>query len=233
MQIQPINNAPNFQANHLRTAKKIVKSGNRNVTTKIDIYSINKSDNDLIKKLLQKVDIQERSDSKAIKEKGSINDSIRSALNKALNLDEKSNDGVLIAVKNNKRITGILDYTDGGTPMINNLAAWRSDRDGMTRVNLFAQFMRIIAKENLKHNDFEKVDVAALADPATKGHKWLRENGFRAIPPSSSSKERMVVRNDFILSSAKGAEKRLEAATGMVSDKVFKEKQVELSALNL
>ena len=74
MQIQSVNNAPNFQANYLRTAEKSVKYGLYSAPSKIDIYSIDSRDKDLIEKLLVKTDLKmTRKDAAAVKEKNSIN----------------------------------------------------------------------------------------------------------------------------------------------------------------
>lgn len=83
MQIQSIKNTPNFQANYLRTAQQTVKYGCISKQTPIDIYSIDSRDKDLIEKLLVKIDLREnRKDASAVKEKNSLNDTIRFVLNK-------------------------------------------------------------------------------------------------------------------------------------------------------
>lgn len=81
----------------------------------IDIYSINKSDKSLIDNLLLKLDAKKRSDANGVREKNNVNDTVSYVLRKASMLDGKAKDGVYIAVKNGKQVTGILDFTDGGT----------------------------------------------------------------------------------------------------------------------
>ena len=234
MQIQAVNNAPNFQANYLRTAQQAVKYGSHPASSKIDIYSIDSRDKDLIEKLLVKTDLKpNRKDAAAVKEKNNINDTIRYILNKALHLDEKSNDGVYIAVKNNKHLTGLLDFTNGSSPVLKNLISWRGNKDEATRSNLFEEFLRYIEKANNNRNWYSKVDITAYSEPKTKGTRWLKENGF-VLPEGSkaSVRERLVMEDDVIASSRQKVEERLEAA-GLKVNKNLKHSQVELKNLDL
>lgn len=234
MQIQAVNNVPNFQANYLRTAQQAVKYGSHPASSKIDIYSIDSRDKDLIEKLLVKIDLREnRKDVSAVKEKNNINDTIRYVLNKALHLDENSRDGVFIAVKDNKQLTGLLDFSNGVSPMLKNLISWRGNKDDVTRANLMAEFLKHVEKANNKRKWYDKVDITAYSEPKTKGTRWLKENGF-VLPEGSkaSARERLVMEDDVIASSRQKVEERLEAA-GLKVNKNLKHSQVELKNLDL
>lgn len=232
MQIQSVNSAPNFQANHLRTAVKLSQKTGKPSST-IDIYSINNSDNDLINKLLMKIDLRERTDLRAVKEKKNVNDTIRYVLNKALHLSEKSKDGVYIAVKDGKQVTGFLDYSDGGIPMIKNLTSWRGNQHDMTRTNLFTTFLRSVAKGNQSRNDFEKVSIMAYAEPKSKGYKWLLNNGFLAPTQMKAVRQRVELEPDFIMPNVKHAEELLETNDGFKISKNMRHETVELKNLDL
>lgn len=232
MQVQSVNNTPNFQANHLRTAKMIAGSVKPKETT-IDIYSINKADSDIINKLLMKIDLIDRKDAKAVKEKNNINDTIRYVLTKALNLKEDSKDGVYIAVKDGKHVTGVLDFTNCGMPLLKNLMSWSGNKNDASRINLFTEFLRGVARSNKNRNIFNAVDIAAYAEPKTKGHKWLLNNGFEVPEQMKAARQRLVMQDDVISSIAKVDETLLEANTGMKINKNMKHKQVELKNLNI
>lgn len=232
MQIQSVNNTPNFQANHLRTAKMAVGAVKPRETT-IDIYSINKADSDIINKLLMKIDLKDRKDAKAVKEKNNINDTIRYVLTKALNLKENSKDGVYIAVKDGKHVTGVLDFTNGGMPLMKNLMSWSGNKNDASRMNLFTEFLRGVARSNKNRNAFNAVDIAVYAEPKTKGHKWLLDNGFEVPEQMKIVRQRLVMHDDVISTVAKVKETLLEANTGMKINKNMKHKQVELKNLNI
>lgn len=232
MQIQSVNNAPNFQANHLRTAKMITGAVKPKETT-IDIYSINKADSDVINKLLLKIDLKDRKDAKAVKEKNNVNDTIRYVLTKALNLKEDSKDGVYIAVKDGKHVTGVLDYTNGGMPLMKNLMSWNGNKNDASRLNLFTEFLRGVARSNKNRNVFNAADIAVYAEPKTKGHKWLLNNGFEVPEQMKAARQRLVMQDDVISTIAKVDETLLEANTGMKINKNMKHKQVELKNLNI
>ena len=234
MQIQSINNTPNFQANYLRTAQQTVKYGLHSKQTPVDIYSIDSRDKDLIEKLLVKIDLREnRKDASAVKEKNSINDTIRFVLNKALHLDEKSRDGVFIAVNNNKHLSGLLDFTNASSPVLKNLISWRRNKDDVTRSNLFAEFLRYVEKANNNRKWYDKVDISVYSEPKTKGTRWLKENGF-VLPEKSkdSVRERLVMEDEVIASARQKVENKLEAA-GLNVNKNLKHSQVELKNLDL
>lgn len=234
MQIQSINNTPNFQANYLRTAQQTVKYGLHSKQTPIDIYSIDSRDKDLIEKLLVKIDLREnRKDASAVKEKNSLNDTIRFVLNKALHLDEKSRDGVFIAVKDNKQLTGLLDFSNGDLPMLKNLISWRGNKDDVTRSNLMAEFLKHVEKANNNRKWYDKVNITVYSEPKSKGNKWLKQNGF-GLPDGSKPaiRERLVMECDVIYSSRKNLEQKLENA-GVDIKKNLKHSQVELQHLDL
>lgn len=232
MQIQSVNNTPNFQANHLRTAKMITGAVKPKETT-IDIYSINKADSDIINKLLMKIDLKNRLDAKAVKEKNNVNDTLRYVLNKALNLKEDSKDGVYIAVKDGKHVTGVLDFTNGGMPLMKNLISWSGNKNDISRMNLFTEFLRGVARSNKNRNVFNAVDITAYAEPKTKGHKWLIGNGFEVPEQMKAARQRLVMHDDVISTTAKGNDYLLEANTGMKINKNMKHEQVELKNLNI
>ena len=198
MHLQPINNTtPNFGASYLRSAR-IAGSKFKSHENVIDIYSINKDDKDLIEKLLMKIDLKERKDSTAVKEKNNINNTIRYVLNKALHLDKKSKDGVYIAVKDGKQVTGLLDYTNGESPMLKNLISWYGKDRETSRVNLFTEFLKSIDKKNQELDWHERFDVAAYAEPKTKGNKWLKASGFHAPAQPKSPRERLQLDANLI-----------------------------------
>lgn len=232
MQIQSVNNTPNFQANHLRTAKMITGAVKPRETS-IDIYSINKSDSDIINKLLMKIDLKNRLDAKAVKEKNNVNDTIRYVLTKALQLKEGSKDGIYISVKDGKHVTGILDFTNGGMPLMKNLISWSGNKNDASRINLFTEFLRGVARSNKNRNIFNVADITAYAEPKTKGHKWLIGNGFEVPEQMKSTRQRLVMQDDVISTVAKTGETLLEENTGMKINKNMKHKQVELKNLNI
>ncbi len=225
MQIQAINtNTPNFQANRIRTAVRFVKANNR-PDTSIDIYSINSSDRDLINKLLMKVDLKNRTDSFGLKEKENVNDTIRNVLNKALKLNEKSSDGVYMAVKNGKHVTGFLDFTNGGIPLLKNLVVWRGNKENDIRMNLFMQFLKGVGQK-------EQTGVTAYAETGTKGGKWLLEQGFTLPPQNRFARQRFVMPQDELKSNLDKFEKHIENdPETTVSDKI--QKDVQLTNLDL
>lgn len=225
MQIQSINtNTPNFQANRLRTAVRLAKTANR-PNTSIDIYSINSSDSELINKLLMKIDLKNRTDLFAVKEKNNVNDTIRNVLTKALNLTEKSSDGVYIAVKNGKHVTGLLDFTDSGIPLLKNLVVWRGNKKNDTRMNLFMQFLKGVGKKS-------KTNVVAYAEDKTKGGKWLLEQGFTIPPQNRFARQRFVMPKNEIKSNLDKFEKHIENnPETTISDKI--QKDVTLTNLDL
>ncbi len=191
MHLQPISaTMPAFEANYLRRAN--ITNGMSKVKNDfIDVYSINKDDKDLIQKLLCKVDLQERRDSMAVKEKNNINSTIRYLLNKALNISDDSKGGVYIAVKNNKQVTGMLDYTDSGVPLLKNLIAWHGKDKEITRVNLFNELLQRTNRANAMLPVEEQVELVTYAEPKTKGAKWLKDKGFYAPSQTMYSRERL------------------------------------------
>ena len=225
MQIQAINtNTPNFQANRLRTASKLI-TDQKQPKSVIDIYSINKSDSDLINKLLMKIDLKDRSDLLAVKEKNNVNDAIRNILTKALNLTEKSSDGVYMAVSNNKYVTGLLDYTNGGIPLMKNLVVWRNANKGAARMNLFAQFLHDSQKAG-------KTDVVAYAEPKSKGGKWLLEHGFGIPDQNNFPRHRFVISKNDLKNNIKSTEKTIETNSNMQAAEKS-ENNIELNNLIL
>lgn len=234
MQIQSVNNTPNFQANYLRTAKQTVKSGLYTKQTPIDIYSIDSRDRDLIEKLLVKVDlVRDRRDEIVLNGKKRINETIRYVLNKALHLDEKSQDGVFIAVQNNKYLCGLLDFSNGSSPELKNLTSWRGNKNDITRSNLLAEFLQCVEKANNNRKWYDKVNITAYSKPESNGNKWLKQNGFGFSDGSESAiRERLVMKSDVISSSRKSLEQKLENA-GVDINKNLKPSQVELKKLNL
>ena len=179
MQVYAINNTPNFQANRLMTIKTASKNVKSKMFDQVDIYSIDKRDSNVINNLLMKLDLVEvRKDTYALREKSTVNNTIRHILNKALNLDETSKDGVVIAVKNNKNVIGLSDYINNSNPIIKNLTSWRGNVDNTTRKNLLASTIKKIIHDS---SDLSKInDISVYTNSKNKNHKWLVEQGFVA-----------------------------------------------------
>lgn len=204
MHLQPVNsNTTAFGANHLRSIK-IASDALNSRATKIDIYSIDKKDSDLIGKLLLKTDLKSRSDEKALQEKSTLDNTLRYVLNKALHLENNQNSGVLISVKNNKYVTGLLDYTNSGMPLIKDLMAWNKRDREVTRSNLLVGFLNNVAKNS------EKSDVVAYAEPKSKGNKWLKEVGFSAPEGPKYARERVKLDADKVAEVAAEQEKSIQ-----------------------
>lgn len=220
MQIQPVNNSPDFQANHLRTAQILNKKNKINL---IDIYSINKSDKNLIDNLLLKINTKKRLDNYGVREKNNVNDTVSYLLRKASMLDAEAKDGVYIAVKNGKQVTGILDYTDGGIPLLKNLTVWSGGNKEASRKNLFTEFLRHVERRN--NSSAEPSDIFVYAEPKSKGNKWLKESGF--MP---AEKNRNVIRERLKMDALVIGQnaRKLEFDVEFVTD--MKNKQVELDS---
>lgn len=225
MQIQSVNNTPAFQANHLRTAVKLAQNAGQHKAA-IDIYSINKSDSEFINKLLLKLDLKDRADGTAVKEKRNINDTIRSVLTKALHLDEKSNDGVYMAVENGKRISGFLDYTNGGMPLIKSLVSWRGKEKNNVRMNLFSEFLH---KVGIPSGE----DIAVYAEPKSKGHKWLLEQGFTIPAQPAFTRQRLVMPQEAVIANTAKSDRLLEDNAGMKITQNSERTQIELTNFEL
>lgn len=226
MQIQTVNNSPNFQANHLRTAKMVNKKIKVN---SIDIYSINKSDKSLIDNLLLKLDAKKRSDANGVREKNNVNDTVSYVLRKASMLEGKAKDGVYIAVKNGKQVTGILDFTDGGIPLLKNLTVWGKGNKEASRENLFTEFLRYVERKN--NSSAEPSDIFVYAEPRSKGNKWLKESGFMSTEKNRNViRERLRMDSSVIGQNARNREFDVEFVTGMKINKNMKHKQVELNS---
>lgn len=226
MQIQTVNNSPNFQANHLRTAKMVNKKIKVN---SIDIYSISKSDKSLIDNLLLKLDAKKRSDANGVREKNNVNDTVSYVLRKASMLDGKAKDGVYIAVKNGKQVTGILDFTDGGIPLLKNLTVWGNGNKEASRVNLFTEFLRYVERRN--NSSAVPSDIFVYTEPGSKGNKWLKESGFMSAEKNRNViRERLRMDASVIGQNARNREFDVEFVTGMKINKNMKHKQVELNS---
>lgn len=201
MHLQPISNTtPNFQANHLRSVK-VLSGALQAKQDVIDIYSINKSDKDVIQKLLNKIDMKDRRDGFAVKEKNTVNNAIRLVLNRALGLSNDKDGGVYLAIKNNKKVAGVLDYTMSEAPLLKNLVAWRGSNQEAVRANLFSEFLKNVNDANQKVEWHDRVDVFAYAEPESKGNKWLKESGFRAPAQEKIVRERLELDANLIPSS--------------------------------
>lgn len=196
MRIQQTDNALNFQANHLRTVKFMTGTFNSKENI-IDIYSINKTDKDLINKLFLKLDHGERKDPRAITEKPSINSTIRYLLTKALMKEEKSKYGVYIAVENNKKINGILDFTNSEIPLLKNLTVWGGNKE-KSRMLLFKEFMTEMAKNNKMKPKEECMDIFVYSESSVSGNKWLRDLGFQPADNNKYPRERLFITDDHI-----------------------------------
>ena len=224
MQIQSVKNTPSFQANRLRTAFKLAENAGK-YQSAIDIYSINSSDSGLIDKLLLKLDLKERTDSFAIKEKPNVNETIRNILTKAKMLKEDSSDGVYLAVQNGKRVTGFLDYTNSGMPLLKNLVAWRGKNQSNTRLNLFTEFLQRVGIKSQE-------SITSYSEEKSKGNKWLRDLGFGIPPQSRYARQRLLMPQNTVSENAAKCEKMLENDDLKITQ-YSKPQMIELTNLDL
>ena len=102
-----INNTnPNFQGLKIQTLKAPLRQ--------IDIYSINKSDKEFIDKMLNIVKGHELPKDKFVLGGDSSREVYDAALKRAKKLNDYEFDKVLIAVENNKKITGLINIKENG-----------------------------------------------------------------------------------------------------------------------
>lgn len=140
-------------------------------------------------------------------------------------LDEKSTDGVYMAVENGKHVAGFLDYTNSGIPLLKNLVSWRGKETNNVRMNLFTQFLESVG---IKSNE----DVVSYAEPNIKGNKWLREQGFGVPKQSVYLRQRLVMPQNTVSENAVKLENDLEK-TGLKVTQYSKPRTVELTNLEL
>lgn len=222
MQIQSVNNTPAFQANQLRTVYKFAKNTGKHQTS-IDIYSINKSDSELIDKLLLKVDLKNRADGLAIREKQNVNDAIRNILTKAKMLNENSTDGVYMAVQNSDRVIGFLDYTNGGMPLLKNLVALRGKEQNNTRLNLFTEFLQRVGIKS-------KENIANYSEEKSKGNRWLQAQGFEVPQQIRYARQRLLMPQENVSENAAKCEQILEN-NGLKVTQYSEPRRIELTNL--
>ena len=224
MQIQSVKNTPSFQANRLRTAMKLTENTGK-YQSAIDIYSINSSDSALIDKLLLKLDLKERTDSFAIKEKPNVNETIRNILTKAKMLKEDSSDGVYLAVQNGKRVTGFLDYTNSGIPLLKNLVVWKGKEQDNTRLNLFTEFLKGVGITSSE-------SITSYSEEKSRGNKWLQTQGFEIPQQYKFARQRLVMPQENVSENAAKCEQKL-GTNGFEVTQYSEPQMIELTNLDL
>ena len=168
-------------------------------------------------------------ETKGIKEKPTVNNTIRHILEKALKLGSKSKDRVYMAVKDGKHVAGFLDYTDGETPVLRNLVAWYGKDKEASRINLLTEFLHNIDKANQSRQWSERADITALVAPESKGNRWLKDGGFHAPAQPKSDKERLQLDANLIPSSIR----QLETGSTNMRITTDLEQNVNLNDLDL
>ncbi len=162
MQVNNTNNysqksSPAFKANHIsRAVVNVVKKSASEAKPVleqpiIDIYAIGVEDIGFLKKIAKCLDLATLRDKLAIFPEGikTTNSLIRKSLIKASKISDirtmADTEGVLLAVKDGKEITGILNYAREGDMKLKGMAAW-SDVSTQVRENLVQSFLNTTIK---------------------------------------------------------------------------------------
>lgn len=169
--------SPNFQAYKLNSIKKGLQ--------KIDIYSINTEDKILIDRMLNVAKGQKfPADSKMLGE-GTVRNVFDNALKRAKNITPDSNNRVLLAVEDNKKITGIMDIQEAGDMYVKGLAVW--NENPAAREGLVISALKDVFKST--------GDFACLILPSEKSSnnvkRFFRKLGFKT-PRDFGNKNLMV-----------------------------------------
>ncbi len=172
MRTEKINNRINFNGYKLQTFKTPLK--------KIEIYSLNSQDKPFIERMLNVVGGHKFTEDKHLIGGENTKEVFRSALKKAKNLSGYGSPKVMLAIENNKKITGIMSTDLEGDLAISHLAVWNKDLH--TRLS----FIMSGIKEALRYS------YTALCIPsknyAASGKTFYRKYGFK-MPSDSYFKE--------------------------------------------
>lgn len=231
MQVQSINNnyTPNFQANHLRAARGIINSGIP-IKTEVDIFALNKNDTSFINRMLNAFKGNTFAEDEMAAGEGGVRSIVVNALKKALTLDPKSSDGVLLSVETRgkeKCITGVLDYAQKGDYRVDGFTVWNDNELKMSRRNLIAQVLRSKGRENNAYkNPQNRVDLMISTKEGSKLSTWLRKNGFNYEKQffGKYNKDSMTVVAEKMFEKAK----KFENVSKMQVDKNMKMQEVNL-----
>lgn len=183
MQVQKVNSniTPNFQANHLRTARGIINKVNK-VEAKVDVFSLNNTDKSFINKTLEEINGEQFPEDKMIVGADEVKDVVKNALRKALTLNKNSKDTILMSIEtrgDKKSITGILDCNQNGDYDIDGFTVWKDNERQMSRKNLLGQILRTKGKENKSYkNPLYQMNIDVTVPESSKTSRWLRRNGF-------------------------------------------------------
>lgn len=196
MQIQLQNtNQPNFQAIKLNT---ITKGARR-----IDIYSLRTQDKSFADKMLNAAKSQSFPEDSRLLGGETVRGVYDEALKKVGKLGKYAHDRVLLAIENGKKITGIMNITDGGDLYTKGLAVWNNDQ--LTRDSLVVSA--------LKDTSSTWNDICAFILP-TAGKSsavkcYFRRLGFRT--PREFGNKDLLVDGDKLSEIIPQAEKALGA----------------------
>lgn len=183
MQVQKVNSniTPNFQANHLRTARGIVNTVNK-VEAKVDIFSLNNADKSFINRTLEVINKEQFPEDKMIVGADEVKNVVKNALQKALTLNKNSKDTILMSIEtrgDKKSITGIIDCNQNGDYDIDGFTVWKDNERQMSRKNLLSQLLRTKGKENKSYkNPLYQMNINVEIPEESKASRWFRRNGF-------------------------------------------------------
>lgn len=225
MHIQNNNNTPNFGAKRIRIVKKFVSTDK--LTKIANIYSIDKSDKVFIERFISNLDNKQRIDNAAIKEKATVNETLKMVLAKALLIENQAKGGVYIAVNNKNQVCGSLDFTNSGIPVLKNVMVWGKENKSAIRGGLLTEFLRHINKINKSSS--EAVDIYSYCEPGIPGNKILKSLGFKTIISRYNFiRERLFMSSENISGNIKKSETALENRFGIKFSKNLKHTSVQL-----
>ena len=230
MLVQNNNNYINFGANHIRTIRKI--AGSNKVNNIANIYSIDKTDKAFLERFISNLDNEQRFDKAAIKEKATVNETLKMVLEKALHLDKKSKDSVYIAVNNKNQVCGSLDFTNSGIPVLKNVMVWGKENKSAIRGGLLTEFLRHVNKIN--NSSLGATDIYSYCEPKIPGNKVLKSLGFKTvISKYNFIRERLRMASGNIRQNIKMSEESLEKRLNIKFSKNQKHESVQLDKLDI
>lgn len=171
MKIQNIQQPQTFKAKNL--SYTISKIPNTTKTSTTQIFSISRVDKPFIEKITNYIkDKKLPKDNLAISGKNQ-KEEILQTLKKALKLDVNDSEGVLIAIEDNKRISGIASYSENGDYNIDTLYMFKDKNKGTARRALLVQALKNIKKHKFFSAD---IDSSKLNDDTRKYYSNLGFN---------------------------------------------------------